>query len=213
MLISACIILLLGLAIAQDTSLLTVKSSFDDANIPETIHLIFDPRILLDVTFFEPSGESITLHADNDSPSATAGPPSFGVVENIGRPGPFVIAAIDPDVPTPQNPTVSQVRHFLGGNFVFANTTASKHGGRLVNTTPAVTEFQQPRPRAGSDPHRYIFLLFEQSKNFNDQTWITPTTPVTFFNLSTFAAAVGLGQPIGGTFMFVGPDPTTKAQS
>lgn len=94
------------------------------------------------------------MHNNNGPPSATANPPSFKVVGNTRRPGPFVIAAIDPDVPTPQNQTVSQVRHFLGGNFVFTNA-ASKLETFLVNTTPAVTEFAQPRPRTGSDPHRY----------------------------------------------------------
>jgi hypothetical protein len=96
----------------------------------------------------------VPMHNDNGLPSATANPPSFGVVGNTRTPGPFVVAAIDPDVPTPQNQTVSQVRHFLGGNFVFTNAT-SNLGTLLVNTTPAVTEFAQPRPRAGSDPHRY----------------------------------------------------------
>jgi len=97
---------------------------------------------------------SVPMHNDSDLLSATAGPPSFVVVGDTRRPGPFVVAAIDPDVPTPQNQTVSQVRHFLGGNFVFTNG-ASNLGTFLVNTTPAVTEFAQPRPRAGSDPHRY----------------------------------------------------------
>jgi len=57
---------------------------------------------------------------------------------------------------------------------------------------------------------RYVFLLFEQSDAFNNQTWVTHTTPAAFFNISTFAAAARLGQPIGGTYMLVGPDPSTS---
>jgi len=80
---SICILLLqvVGLVVAQDTSLLAVKRSFDDANvsaylpteqfplnsslhqIPETISLTFNPKVLLEVTFPEPSGEPIVLHA------------------------------------------------------------------------------------------------------------------------------------------------------
>jgi len=93
------------------------------------------------------------LSNTNNFFSATVGPPFFGVVGNAS-PGPFVVALIDPDTPTPQDRRIAQVRHYLGGNFVFANAD-SKHSLRLTNTTPAVTEFVQPRPRAGSDPHRY----------------------------------------------------------
>lgn len=56
--------------------------------------------------------------------------------------------------------------------------------------------------------HRYIFLLFEQPEGFNDQTVVTPETPISLFNISAFAARVGLGDPIAGTFMLVAPNPT-----
>jgi len=57
---------------------------------------------------------------------------------------------VDPDVPTPQNPNVSQIRHFLGGNFFMGEFGE----GALVNKTPAVTEYEGPRPADASDPHR-----------------------------------------------------------
>jgi phosphatidylethanolamine-binding protein len=56
--------------------------------------------------------------------------------------------------------------------------------------------------------HRYIFLLFNQPEDFDSQTAVTPDTPINLFNLSSFAEAVGLGDPLGGTFMLVAPDPT-----
>ncbi|KAF8989101.1 phosphatidylethanolamine-binding protein [Cyathus striatus] len=122
--------------------------------------------------------------------------------------GPFVIAAVDPDAPTPQNPTNAQIRHFLGGNFVPAQVGPLISTPLLKNSTPAVSDFKQPTPPAGSDPHRYVFLLFEQPRGFNAQTLVTPSTSIENFNISSFAAAVGLGNPIAGTFMRVGPDPT-----
>lgn len=80
---------------------------------------------------------------------ATAGPPTFSVRDIILSPiQPFVIAAVDLDAPTPQTPTRAQIRHFLGGNF-FASDS-----GELLNSTAAVSEFRQPTPPAGSDPHR-----------------------------------------------------------
>lgn len=78
--------------------------------------------------------------------SATAGPPSFRIIGARSR-GPFVIAAVDPDAPTPQTPTSAQIRHFLGGDFTRFRDT-------LTNSTPAVSEFRQPTPPAGSPAHR-----------------------------------------------------------
>ena len=134
--------------------------------------------------------------------------------------GPFVIAAVDPDAPTPQNPTNAQIRHFLGGNF------APNRLGLLSNSTPAISEFRQPTPPAGSDAHRYdilnyiisfpslvdfatiryIFLLFEQPRGFNSQKVVNAMTPIQNFDIAAFASAVGLGDPIAGSFMLVAPD-------
>jgi len=134
--------------------------------------------------------------------------------------GPFVIATVDPDAPTPQDPTSAQIRHFLGGNFT------PDRSGLLSNSTPAISEFRQPTPPAGSDAHRYeisdytipfpplvefaiiryIFLLFEQPRGFNSQTVVNTTSPVQNFDIAAFASAVGLGDPIAGSFMLVAPD-------
>ena len=81
---------------------------------------------------------------------ATALPPNYSVSPaNIGH-GPFVIALIDPDALTPQNPNISQINHFLGGNFF----VGKQHDCLLVNTTPAVTEYYSPHPPKVTDPHR-----------------------------------------------------------
>lgn len=59
---------------------------------------------------------------------------------------------------------------------------------------------------------RYVFLIFNQTPAFDSQTLITPNTSVAMFNISSFAAATGLGQPIGGTFMFVAPQAAATAR-
>ncbi|TCD62350.1 hypothetical protein EIP91_007048 [Steccherinum ochraceum] len=193
---------LAGLVAGQDTSLATVKRTFDAANIPGDLQITFNPRVLLEVTFPETTGPDIHLKAGVQLPrNATAGPPTFNIRGQPGG-GPFVVAAVDPDAPTPQEPTSAQIRHFLGGNFRLVP------GGGLVNSTAALSNFLQPTPPAGSDPHRYVFLLFEQPRGFNQQTLVNSTTSISNFNISQFAAAVGLGSPLGGTFMRVGPDPS-----
>ncbi|KAJ7021584.1 PEBP-like protein [Mycena alexandri] len=201
-------LLALALAVAsQDTSIRKVDAAFAAANLPANLDITFKPTALLEVSLPQATGPPITLHAGIQVPrngnTDTAGPPTFHVVGDVGK-GPFVVAAVDPDAPTPQAPTSAQIRHFLGGNFF-------NHGGLLKNTTPAISEFRQPTPPAGSDAHRYTFLLFHQSEAFASQTLVNANTSVSLFNISQFAAAVDLGNPIAGTFMLVAPDPTTTS--
>ena len=58
---------------------------------------------------------------------------------------------------------------------------------------------------------RYVFFLFNQPDGFNDQTLVNSTTSIANFNISQFAIDVGLGDPIGGTFILVGPDASAVA--
>jgi len=119
---------------------------------------------------------------------------------------------VDLDAPTPQSPTNAQIRHFLAGNFRLWPSGSNLLGPTVLrNSTPAVTEFHQPMPFPGSDPHRYTFFLFKQPEDFNERTpsFVNTTTSLLKFNISQFAQEVGLGNPLGGTFMLIGPDPST----
>jgi len=116
---------------------------------------------------------------------------------------------IDIDAPTPQNPNLSQIRHFIGANFHLEEP--NQFGvSLLANSTPALSDFFQPTPPAGSDPHRYVFLLFAQPSDFNEESgnFVNASTPIIDFSISTFANEVGLGNPLGGSFILVGPDPS-----
>ncbi|TFK69553.1 PEBP-like protein [Pluteus cervinus] len=184
---------------AQDSSLNEVVRAFTTANIPTNLNIRFNPTSLLQVDFPQSASRPVAIHAGIQLPrNQTAGPPLFSADQITSR-GPFVIAAVDPDAPTPQAPTASQIRHFLGGNFFI------KDDGVLANNTPAVSNYLQPTPPAGSPAHRYIFLLYNQPSTFNQQTIITPSSPIQSFNISQFAISVGLGNPIAGTFMLVAP--------
>ncbi|KAK0487069.1 PEBP-like protein [Armillaria novae-zelandiae] len=173
----ALLLSLFALAVlSQDTSLREVKQAFDNANIPEDIALPFDPRFILEVSLPQTSGSAIVLKAGVQLPrNATVGPPSFTLVGLDARDGPF-------------NPTNAQVRHFLGGNF--EPSRLSRGRAILTNTTAAVSNWRQPTPTAGSDAHRYVFLVFNQPRGFNSQTLVNATTPI-----------------ITESFMLVAPDP------
>ncbi|VDB91787.1 unnamed protein product [Peniophora sp. CBMAI 1063] len=217
-----------GFARADDTSLATVVAAFNDANIPADAFITFDPSLLLQVQFPQANGTLVDVTAGVQLPrNATVGPPLFNVVEanetitnsaSKGRLPPikggpldstdFVVAMVDLDAPTPQDPTSAQIRHFLGSNFTLASPSAGSDLAPLVNNTPAISNFLQPTPPAGSDAHRYVFLLFTQSPDFDEQTLVNASTSIANFNISSFAAATGLGDPLAGSFMLVAPDPT-----
>ncbi|KII94530.1 hypothetical protein PLICRDRAFT_33328 [Plicaturopsis crispa FD-325 SS-3] len=195
------------IALAQDTSLTSVKAAFDTANIAADADIVFEPTVLLEVALPATNTTPAALvHAGVQLPrNETVGPPIFAISDPASalRDDTFVVATIDLDAPTPQDPSEAEIRHFLGSNFKLTR------GALLANFTPAISNWLQPTPPAGSDPHRYVFLLFKQPAGFNEQTLVNSSTSVTNFNLSSFAAAVGLGNPLGGTFMLVGPDPAS----
>ena len=67
---------------------------------------------------------------------------------------------VDPDAPTPQNPTNAQIRHFLGGDFrLDGSPSAIGAGTPLMNNTPALSDYRQPSPPNTSDPHRSVLRL------------------------------------------------------
>ncbi|KAG8684077.1 hypothetical protein FRC11_012649, partial [Ceratobasidium sp. 423] len=62
-------------------------------------------------------------------------------------------------------------------------------------------------PPVGSGPHRYVALLYSQPKNF-DVSFLN-LSDIRFFNISSFAARTGLGEPLAGTFLTVEQKNTT----
>ena len=58
--------------------------------------------------------------------------------------------------------------------------------------------------------HRYVFLLFQQPPGFDERAakFVNATTSVQDFSIAQFADEVGLGDPLGGSFIRVGPDPS-----
>jgi len=210
---SAIVITLASLVAGQDKRLSSVKRAFAKADIPEDAHITFEPNTLLEVMFPQTSSRrpALVKAGVQLQRNQTAIPPRFGIksVTASQRKETFVVSMVDLDAPTPQNPNVSQIRHFLGANFHLGEP--NRFGVSLLsNSTPALSDFLQPTPPAGSDPHRYVFLLFVQPSNFNKESgnFVNASTPVTDFSISTFAKEVGLGNPLGGSFIRVGPDPS-----
>jgi phosphatidylethanolamine-binding protein (PEBP) family uncharacterized protein len=83
----------------------------------------------------------------------------------------YTLMMVDPDAPSPTNPYLKYVLHWL-----------------VVNTTDTILPFNPPAPPAGSGEHRYYVFLFEQPKNIR----IIKTPERHKFNLNNFTNEYGL---------------------
>ncbi|CAA7265475.1 unnamed protein product [Cyclocybe aegerita] len=195
------VFLLPRLVSAQDTNLTAVKRAFEAAGLVKDVPLNFNPSVLLGVTYLSIKTGLKPLHAGiKMSPTETYRTPIFNVVGDPGA-GPFVIAMIDPDAFSRARPVISEVRHFLSGSYSLDRVSGLLEPSASFS---ALTSYRYPRPFVNSGLHR-------QSIEFAEQTLISPTSSPLNFNLTDFAAKTNLGAPIGGTFMFMGPDPYPNA--
>ncbi|OSD04396.1 PEBP-like protein [Trametes coccinea BRFM310] len=187
-----------------------VEQAFQAAKIVPDVLPSFNPTGILNVVFLDnTTGTSVnvTPGANLTREQNALRPQVFLTTNDTSlAQQTFVLAMVDPDAPTPQNPTAAQIRHLLAPG-IQANGSVTS-GAALVNNTPAISDFLRPTPPAGSDPHRYILLLFVQPANFTTVApqFVNSSTPISNFNISLFAQEVGLGSPIAGNFFLTGPD-------
>ncbi|KAI0638337.1 phosphatidylethanolamine-binding protein [Trametes polyzona] len=187
-----------------------VTQAFTAAKIVPDVLPAFNPTAILNVVFLDnTTGASVNVTpGENLTREQNALPPQVFLTTNdtTFAQQTFVLAMVDPDAPTPQNHSVSQIRHFLAPGLQANGSLAT--GAQLVNNTPALSEFLRPTPPPGSDPHRYTLLLFVQPANFTAvaSRFVNASTPISNFNISLFAQEVGLGSPIAGNFFLTGPD-------
>ncbi|TFK94650.1 PEBP-like protein [Polyporus arcularius HHB13444] len=198
---------------AQNSTNVTVadvEQAFTTAKIVPDVLPSFDPVGLLNVVFLDNvTNTNISVTPGlNLTREQTALRPTVSFTSNTTSfaQQTFILAMVDPDAPTPQNPTVAQIRHLLAPNITLSGSLAT--GALLVNNSPAISDFQRPTPPAGSDPHRYILLLFAQPANFSSVVTgiVNSSTPISNFNISAFAEQLGLGSPLAGNFFLTGPD-------
>ncbi|KAG6825385.1 hypothetical protein H0H92_003857, partial [Tricholoma furcatifolium] len=174
-----------------------VTQAFVQAQIVPDLLPSFTPYALLNATF---PADSTSAEVDV-TPGAllpenqTAVDPAFTLIKNDTDPSEtFVIALVDPDAPSPLD----------SGNFIVLGSSSPN----LFNHTPALLEFFSPTPPAGSPPHRYVVLVYNQPDNFATvaSPVVNASTPRFGFNLAMFSTATNLTSPIAGNYFLVGPN-------
>ncbi|CCO35205.1 OV-16 antigen OS=Onchocerca volvulus GN=OV16 PE=2 SV=2 [Rhizoctonia solani AG-1 IB] len=198
---------------AKYPTLAEVKKTFYSEGVVPDVLPSFNPTSFIYLTFTgdlsDGTSSKVVLPNTSFVRNDTLIPPEISVQGLKG--GPYVVAIVDPDAPSRATPTVSQIRHLLAANFTVSNTR-SKYVPQsfvLKNSTAAVNDYRPPTPPVGSGPHRYVALLYSQPKNF-DVSFLN-VSDIRLFNISSFAARTGLGEPLAGTFLTVEQKNTTVA--
>ncbi|THU44471.1 hypothetical protein C4D60_Mb02t07730 [Musa balbisiana] len=97
----------------------------------------------------------------------------------------YTLVMVDPDAPSPSNPTEREHLHWLVTNI--PETKNASFGNEIVC-------YESPRPTAGI--HRFVFVLFRQSIR---ETIYAPGWRQNF-NTREFAALYNLGDPVAAMF-------------
>jgi phosphatidylethanolamine-binding protein (PEBP) family uncharacterized protein len=74
----------------------------------------------------------------------------------------YTFMVIDPDAPTPDDPKFAYWRHWVVSGIPSPSATTSPDD--ITARGKTVTPYLAPGPKDESGPHRYLFLLFEESE-------------------------------------------------
>ena len=112
---------------------------------------------------------------------------------------------VDPDAPSPDNPTRRFILHWLATNVSQTDTAKSPQTGRqLSNVTVNAVPYNPPQPPTTSSAHRYILYAFQQPDDFVIPAAYSgfSATNRTNFNLTGFIEAASLGRPAAGEYFY-----------
>ncbi|TRM70410.1 phosphatidylethanolamine-binding protein [Schizophyllum amplum] len=190
-----------------------VRDAFYRAKIVPDVLPAFNPTLDLYIEFdkvavYEPGPR---LHVKDTDGCPTFVIHSSQATDMLSK---YVVAMVDPDAYYPDNSSVSQVRHYLGANLTVGGI-GSFWTSPIKNLTEPITNWMSPSPPDGSDPHRYVVLVYQQPWNFtldDIKPYLNSSSERENFNLTSFASAVGLAEPVGGTYFLVGPDGSSDSR-
>ncbi|KAL5214251.1 hypothetical protein ABZP36_003403 [Zizania latifolia] len=117
-------------------------------------------------------------------PSQVANEPRIEIAGH-GMRNLYTLVMVDPDSPSPSNPTKREYLHWLVTDI--PESTNASYGNEVVS-------YESPKPTAGI--HRFVFILFCQSVQ---QTLYAPGWRPNF-NTRDFSALYNLGPPVAAVF-------------
>jgi len=179
---------------ADPLALALVKQQFINAKIVPNVIPSFNPIGTLNVVFKGNStgitdGEPLEKASVQTEPTVTVA----GVNNNTAK---FTVLMIDGDYVGSTSPQGLNL-HWL------ENNVAVSSAGGTSNTTAATIPYAGPGPAAGSGPHRYTILLYQQPSNFTAPSTPAQNSGVQRIDLAKYVSAAGLTGPLAGLYFTV----------
>ncbi|KAJ8601638.1 hypothetical protein CTAYLR_008920 [Chrysophaeum taylorii] len=126
-----------------------------------------------------------TAHYSNDPPNISFASASPGTY--------YTVAMVDPDAPSPEDPSYREVRHYL-----VANIDANALLAGDFSKADVLSAFVNPSPPNASGYHRYVQLAYEQPGELAFGG--TLNASILNFNITAFADEYGLQGPVASNF-------------
>eukprot|EP00271_Cylindrocystis_brebissonii_P000656 TRINITY_DN107_c0_g1_i1.p1 TRINITY_DN107_c0_g1~~TRINITY_DN107_c0_g1_i1.p1 ORF type:complete len:185 (+),score=31.51 TRINITY_DN107_c0_g1_i1:273-827(+) len=158
--------------------------------IPDVLDA-FRPQVLAEIVYGSTpviTGSALRIEGTQDCPQ-------FRWKDTSGSSSDlYTLALVDPDAPKPQEPSMREYVHWIVAN-IPASFSAQCQDFRKESTE--VLPYKGPAPIAGN--HRYIFVLYKQSKRLDS---LPSPSERTNFTLRSYAKENGLGTPIFADMFF-----------
>ncbi|KAF8633743.1 hypothetical protein AX17_004399 [Amanita inopinata Kibby_2008] len=174
-----------------------IEAHFQQSHIVPDLLSSFDPSALLSLTYAGVGdltpGQLLTKEQVAVVPKIKVTPAN----DTIKLTNTYTLAMVDADI-VGANLSKGVTRHWLVNGVTVADNQVSN------TSATGITAYAGPWPAAGSGPHRYVVLLYEQPPNFKPPADLSqPVAGVSVFDLNGYAKASGLGPIIAGTYMTV----------
>ncbi|KAL4259916.1 PEBP-like protein [Pleurotus pulmonarius] len=172
-----------------------IQAHFKNAGIVPDGLPTFDPKAELVANY---AGVGETSPGQSLTRAQVASAPTFTVTPGSGSlSGTYTLAMVDFG-PVGSDQSKGVTRHWLVNGLTITNSAFSN------TSAVAITQYAGPAPPAGSGPHRYAFLLWEQPSTFTaPSAFSQPNMGVSTFDVNAYATDAKLGAVIAGNYITV----------
>jgi phosphatidylethanolamine-binding protein len=172
-----------------------IKAHFNQSGLVPALLPAFDPTALLTISFAGVGdltpGQKLTPEQSAPTPTISFTPANSSVKLD----GNYTIFMVDADIAGKTETEVN--RHWLVNSVTVQDN-------KLSNTSAvAITSYAGPGPEAGSGPHRYAILLYQQPPEFIAPADFREPIGVTKMNLQTYVLDSKLGKVVAANYMTV----------
>ncbi|KAF9002036.1 phosphatidylethanolamine-binding protein [Cyathus striatus] len=191
---------LLSLVRAQGTDhsldVKAIEAHFSQSGIVPQLLAQFEPSALLTLNFqgvgSVTPGQLLTKEQVSPTPAVTVTPANA----SVQLAGTYTLAMVDADV-VGSNISQGVTRHWLINGVTINDSSISN------TSATAITPYAGPWPAAGSGPHRYVVVLYEQPSSFSAPDGFSEPIGVSVFDFNAYVKNSGLGALVAGTYIQV----------